>query len=236
MGYSTPFILQGLADNAVESAHDAALLTQASGSARAALLHPGWPHEACAAVGHCIGVDDFDAGGARRRALETAVDTLGQAPRLTLLQGRFESVELPLRRLPVQLAWIDAGHQLDYGALLRLCWPLLDHDGGLLALHYTHVDADLPDGGRAVMPGPAANEMKRQLARAGLLARFEVLNLVEPHKQRQGSVTLLRRVDPGEDVIDVPQPELETLLYGRRGAPLPDLNEEATAVGGAPAP
>lgn len=227
LGYSTPFILQGLADNAAESARDAALLAAASGSARAALLHPGWPHDACATVGHCIGVDDFDAGGARRQALETVVHNLGLVPRLTLLHGRFESVELPLQRLPVQLAWIDAGHQLDYGALVQRCWPLLDRDGGVLALHYTHIDADLPDGGRAVMPGPAANEMKRQLAAAGLHARFELLNLVEPHKQRQGSVTLLRRVDLAEAAIDVPQSRLEALFYGRGGEPLPDLNHDA---------
>jgi hypothetical protein len=224
LGYSTAFILQALADNATESAGDAALLGGAGGGARAALLDPDWPHAAGALVGHCIGVDDFGAGSARRHALESAVHALHLETRLSLLHGRFEAVELPQERLPVQLAWIDAGHQLDYGALLRRCWPLLDCDGGLLALHYTYVDADLPEGGRAVMPGPAANEMKRQLSAAGPGARFELLNLVEPHKQRQGSVTLLRRVDPAEAAIDVPQSRLEALLYGRGGEPLPDLN------------
>jgi hypothetical protein len=230
LGSSTLYILQALADNAAESAHDAVLLADTGGSARTALLHPDWPHGTCAMNGHCVGVDDFAVADGRRDALETAVHALGIASELTLLHGRLEAVALPPEKLPAQLVWIDAGHQLDYGALVARCWPLVDADGGLLALHYTYVDVDLPGGGRVMVPGPPANEIKRQLTAAGAHARFELLNLVEPHKQRQGSVTLLRRIDLAEAAIDTPQAKLETLFYGREGQTLPDLNAELVAA------
>jgi hypothetical protein len=45
-----------------------------------------------------------------------------------------------------------------------------------------------------MLMGSIANEIKRQQAMAGLDARFEVLSLVEPHKRRQSSVTMVRRL------------------------------------------
>jgi hypothetical protein len=119
--------------------------------------------------------------------LETAVLRLGLAQLLDVRQTHFSPAVVPRDYLPLDLAWIDCGHQLDYAGLVNGCWPLLDSAGGLLAIHYTHVDVDLPQshgGGTTVISGPAVNEMKRQQLAAGPAARFELFSLVEPHKRR----------------------------------------------------
>ena len=74
---------------------------------------------------------------------------------------------------------------------------MIDQEHGLLLLHFTYWNLTVHFDGQDhtnLLCGSIANEIKRQQMRAGLAARFEVLSLVEPHKTRQGSVTMVRKL------------------------------------------
>ena len=66
-------------------------------------------------------------------------------------------------------------------------WPLIRPDGGMLLVHFTS----------GVNEGTPWRIDVKELALQLQLAKpeqMEQLNLVEPHKYRQGAVTMLRRV------------------------------------------
>lgn len=96
-----------------------------------------------------------------------------------------------------------------------------------MAMHYTFVDVQPRLGDPpVVIPGPWANAVKRELARCGMDAGFEMLSLVEPHKHRQGSVTLLRKT-PDDRCRDNPLQQEQYALYGDQGGVLINLNDAA---------
>ena len=99
--------------------------------------------------------------------------------------------------LPFDLVWFDCGGVPEYVEFLEEYWPLINPDGGMLLLHFTYWDTapdQRPDTPANMVMGSITNEIKRQHAQAGLEAEFEVLSLIEPHKRRQGSVTMVRRI------------------------------------------
>jgi hypothetical protein len=208
LGYTTPFLLQALADNDRESENDSAVRRDpAARPQRARLLvqHPADPrHDPL-----LIGIDD-----AERPRLVEAVQRLGLESYLRIRIGDFRGMAARLEPevLPLDLVWFDAGGPREYVDFLREWWELINPDGGLLVLHFTHWEyvLQLPRPGatplerRRIMPGLVLNEIKRQLALAGISSKFEVLSVVEPHKRRQGSVTLLRRVRGLSMTRDVP--------------------------------
>lgn len=226
LGYSTLFVLQALADNRTEAQRDARI---AGGTltdpARHEVLHPGYDHAGHAA--HLHGIDDFSEDEPRLQRFLQILERLNLSPLFTLHRCRFQDVQLPAEAGPFGFMWLDCGHQLDYPDLLNRFWPLLDADGGLAAIHYTHVDVDVPDGGataKVVIPGPCANALRRQQLQAGMGAGFELLSLVEPHKHRQGSVTLLRRLDEVDACRPAGLQQEQMAMYGSSPHELIDLN------------
>ena len=83
------------------------------------------------------------------------------------------------------LVWNDA--QWDPG-FLQTWWPLVKKDGGLLLLHNVIGNGEIS---RWCVASP-----QRVLRSLFPDARFEFLTLLEPHKAYQGSVALIRRLDP----------------------------------------
>jgi predicted O-methyltransferase YrrM len=231
LGYSTLFVLQALADNRTEAQHDARVAAGTlTDPARHEVLHPGYDHAGHAA--HLHGIDDFSEDEPRLQRFLQILARLNLAPLFTLHRCRFQDVRLPAEASPFGFMWLDCGHQLDYPDLLNRFWPLLDADGGLAAIHYTHVDVDVPDvdvpdGGataKVVIPGPCANALRRQQLQAGMGAGFELLSLVEPHKHRQGSVTLLRRLDEVDACRPASLQQEQQAMYGSSPHDLIDLN------------
>jgi hypothetical protein len=101
--------------------------------------------------------------------------------------------------------WNDA--QWDE-AFLRAWWPKLERDGGMLLLHNV-----LGHGARSRW---CVASPRRALAALFPAEEFEFLTLLEPHKTQQGSVALLRRLDPAA------APDKYAFLWGRGAAePLP---------------
>ncbi|WP_434628068.1 class I SAM-dependent methyltransferase [Chromobacterium sp. CV08] len=228
LGYSTLFLLQALADNEVEARRDAAVAAGTEADPlRREVLHPQYPH--AGHRGRLHGIDDFSDDPGRLDQFLGCVEHLGLQAYFTLERCRYQDAARPLDGF--DFMWMDCGHQLDYAPMLNRFWPLLDDDGGLLAMHYTYVDIDTEDEhGRKhklMMPGPFINAVRQQLLQAGLQANFETLSLIEPHKCRQGSVSLLRKLDDGECCRPSSLTGEQSLLYGEPGQPLAPLTERA---------
>lgn len=225
LGYSTLFLLQALADAEREAARDRALLDQRlHDPARVEVLLPEAVDTMPAVL---VGCDDFSDDDGRLGQLQRCVDRLELGSRMRLHRCRYQDLPDEPEAPPYDLVWIDCGHQLDYAELCNRFWPKLQPDGGLLGMHYTHVDVPVDTGEgapqRVVVAGPWVNAVKRQLADAGPAARFELLSLVEPHKARQGSVTLLRRLEPHDGCRPGTLAQENLALYGTAGSALETL-------------
>ena len=93
----------------------------------------------------------------------------------------------------IDLLWVDFGDGDQLDAFFTKYWPLVNCRGGLIVVHSTLTNA-------------AAREwLARMKARArggddAELGLFDVLSLLEPHKMRQNSCTLIqRRGFPGDE-------------------------------------
>lgn len=223
LGYSTLFLLQALADVERERARDRQVLQgQRDDPARAEVLAPD-SGDPPAALPRLIAIDDFSDDAGRLSRLSECARQLELEHLLQLHPVRYQDWDVP-PGCTAGLVWIDCGHQLDYAPLCNRFWPLVDEDGGLLAMHYTYVDVrPAPDADAVVIPGPWVNAVKRDLGRCGPDAGFEVLSLVEPHKHRQGSVTLLRKA-PLDRCRDNEITQEQRALYGDEGSALRPLN------------
>ncbi len=228
LGYSTLFLLQALSDNLVEAKRDSRIRDgrlKDDGRKEVLRQDDGYPPETSV---HLHGIDDFSADDGRLSTLLKYIEQQGLSSLFTLYRCRYQEAELPPDAAPYGFIWIDCAHQLDYSDLLNRYWPLLDSDGGLLALHYTYIDINVAtaSGDQAVVvAGPLVNTIKQQLLTAGMAANFELLSLVEPHKLRQGSLTILRKLDESELCRPALLAQEQQFLYGDQGTPLNNLNQ-----------
>ena len=225
LGYSTLFLLQALADVERERSRDADVLSgRIDDPARREVLMANAPAIAGNGTPQLIAIDDFSTDIRRLSQITNCVRQLELAHLLTMHKTRYQDWVAPAD-LRAGLIWLDCGHQLDYAPLCNRFWPLVENEGGLMAMHYTFVDVQLrPDDPPIVIPGPWANAVKRELVRCGMDAGFEVLSLVEPHKHRQGSVTILRKTNDDRCRDNSLQQE-QLALYRDQGTLLNNLND-----------
>lgn len=182
MGYTTPYLARALVDNAAEV------------DAEVRSGHPGLTNQDFYATPYrptliCIDrMSDLTSSAPR---VQCVLDELGLATVCTVLEGDLRECADDVRRLAetVDFAWVDTWDTL---AFLRHYWQLIDPAGGMLAVHYL---LTYPEG-RAVL---------RYLEALQRLdgKRVEITNLREPHKRRQNSLTLVRRVRDYEDPEDL---------------------------------
>ncbi|MFQ5756270.1 MAG: hypothetical protein ACE5H7_09260, partial [Acidiferrobacterales bacterium] len=162
-------------------------------------------------------IDDFsDEGSSGPQAIKV-IESLGLESRVAVEQGDFHGRSRQMNRsaFPLDLVWFDCGGLPEYVDFIQEYWRLINPEHGLLLLHFTYWNLSYErDGvaGKQLMCGPIANELKRQQMTAGVNASFEVLSLLEPHKRRQGSVTMIRKLgwtsrcrdrDFGQEVLDI---------------------------------
>tara|TARA_R110002049_G_scaffold29972_1_gene101902 strand:- start:81759 stop:82190 length:432 start_codon:yes stop_codon:yes gene_type:complete len=128
-------------------------------------------------------LDDRSHGNNKVDQLMKAVNDLGVDPYLDLRSEVFEGFarKMPTEMLPLDLVWFDCGGAREYIEFTLQFWPLINPDGGIIVYHSTLTNADL-----RVFLGVL---IERQRARS----EFELLNLLEPHKKLQNSVSVLRR-------------------------------------------
>ena len=204
IGYTSPFIARALADAAEEHAADRALLADPApqdpkAQRRKALLIP--PYYNLPYAPRLFAIDDYSAENATARKTLEVLEAHGLRELVELHEGDFRgySAKLPQQARPLDFVWFDCGGPEEYQAFFEEYWPLVNPNHGLVALHFTYWSLPMEyqgQKGRAMQPSAILNELKRQQIAAGENASFEVLSLLEPHKHRQGSVTLLRRLAP----------------------------------------
>lgn len=220
LGYTTPFLLRALADAEADWRRDLEVLQgRVADSARRGTLRPDPFRDDYAPK--LIAIDDFSIAESNATRVQAMAGGLGLAGRLVALDGDFrDQVAAVATHAPLDFVWFDCGGPPEYADFLRLFWDLIDPEGGVLALHFTHGLGRT--GGEdpprlELMPGRVLAHIRAQIDR-----NVELLSLVEPHKHRQGSVTLLRRVPAAENsgVADRGTPEPDFLLSppGEQGA------------------
>lgn len=224
LGYTTPFIAQALIDNTREFETDRQLLANKGKDEERRLVLAEEYHQIDYVPCHHA-IDDFSDEDSSSRAALEVVRTLDLESIVRIHQGDFRgrSLEMGASAFPLDLVWFDCGGLEEYVDFIEEYWPLINPDHGMLLLHFTYSRLSfMRDGVQDVklICGPVANEIKRQQMDAGVNATFEVLSLVEPHKRRQGSVTMVRKL-PWTSMCRDRDFENEVLeIFGRRPRPI----------------
>lgn len=227
LGYSTPFLAQALADAQEEFEADSRLLADpGQDDPRLNMLIPPFYNQGYRPRLHAI--DDFSLKSSSAPEAVEVLDTLGLTSLVRLHEGDFRGLSKRFEPgdLPLDFVWFDCGGPKDYVDFITEYWPLINENHGLLVLHFTYWTVQMRRGGEtlpAMISSPIIDEIKRQQASRGTAARFEMLSLLEPHKSRQGSVTLVRKLSPQSVCRDRDFPTEMTRLFGRDWQSFPDL-------------
>lgn len=193
MGFTTPFLAAALAEIAEETEAQAEAL--AAKTRRhldgGAPLDDKWMYDAPALLApefyasayrpRLVAVDDLSIPESSSPRVWDVLGELGLAHLVSVVNADLKDCDghLPADFAPIDLAWVDAWECLYF---FDHFWDRIDPDGGLVVMHYLMT---YPEG-EAVLRYLAA----QQRARPG---EFEILNLLEPHKLSQNSLTILRR-------------------------------------------
>lgn len=198
LGYTTPFMAQALRDNIEEFGADGHILhTPGENDERRLVLAADYYTTDYTPKLHAI--DDFSLEGSSAPQVLGVIKALGLESVIQVDEGDFHgrSQQMDAATFPLDFIWFDCGGLREYIDFIEEYWRLINPDHGLLLLHFTYWHLSVVrDGVEDVklICGPVANEIKRQQIGAGVNANFEVLSLVEPHKRRQGSVTMIRKL------------------------------------------
>lgn len=227
LGYTTPFLAQALKDAAQDFQDDIEKFKNPRGNAlRLNELSLEYYRRSFGATLHAI--DDYSIEHTSAPKVLEVLKRLDLSDIVTVHEGDFRGMSGTFEdsALPFDLVWFDCGGLPEYVQFLEEYWPLINPDGGMLLLHFTYWDVapDQKPGTPADMVmGSVANEIKRQQANAGIDAEFEVLSLIEPHKRRQGSVTMIRRTGEKSRIRDRVFSEDVKAVLGTSEKPLRQL-------------
>ena len=90
--------------------------------------------------------------------------------------------KLPKDEPPFDMVWFDCGTIEYFQHFRRAYWPLVSRNGGLILIHSLATNFH----GQMFL-----SELKLEQATKSF-SDFELLTLIEPHKRRQNSVTMVR--------------------------------------------
>src|SRR5262245_2184146 len=207
------YFLQALADIPPAVQRDETIITNPHlDLARYDLLAS--PRQVLRAPRTLVVVDAFGHDEHRMSKALLCAHQLGLSALLEIHQVPFRSVQLePAARFG--LVWIDSDQPLDFVELTNKFWPHVAFDG-LFGMHGTYVDSAATEK-PAVVAGPLANAVKRQLLESGMAASCEMISLLERHKVRQGSTTLLRKLSPIDRCRSYSVTDEQKIVYGVEG-------------------
>jgi hypothetical protein len=201
-GYSSSFILQALADNLEEHRKNQETLRghvrsdQHRGMRRLLkgrhplpLARPDYYSQDYDPVLTII--DDVSHPATSANQVEVAAERLNLRHILRFQKGDFRGMSgsFPPEILPFDFCWFDCGGFYHYAAFLSEYWPLINPKNGLILLHSTLTNVNLR---------PIVLDLKLKQA-TDHFNKFELLSLLEPHKYRQNSVTMIRMIPPEGD-------------------------------------
>lgn len=208
-GYSSLFILQALADNLDDYNKNKKLIqghvrldehvglkrvVHGKGFLRRHPLPLALPDYYKAEYNPLLSIIDnvshaaSSAGLVRDVAKKLNVDSL-----LQFHEGDFRGLSKGFNQelLPFDFVWFDCGGLKEYADFLEEYWHLVNCDGGLLLLHSTLTNLQI----RYIIQGLKLKQATDQFN------KFELLSLLEPHKWRQNSLTMIRLLSPRTDRI-----------------------------------
>ena len=201
-GYTSAFLLQALADNVAELASLRRLLRS---RATADWPHLNWLVEPAVVDGYhwarLVCVDNLAHAGTAARARAAVARELGLDDLLEVVEADAlaHADELAAEEDDgggdgeIDLLWVDFGDGDSLDRFFEKYWPLVNARGGLIVVHSTLTNA----AARAWLARMKARARAGDDAELGL---FDVLSLLEPHKMRQNSCTLIqRRGYPGDE-------------------------------------
>jgi predicted O-methyltransferase YrrM len=193
MGYTTPFLAATLAQLRQQVAEESRSLAEktmpylAGGTeldetwlhANPPLLTPEFyiePYEP-----RLVALDNLSIADSSAAGVWEVLEQLGLTDLVTVVNADLRgAVEvLPDGFTPIDLAWVDAWECLYF---FDRFWDLVEPDGGVVIMHYLMTYPE----------GEAILEYFRQFERANP-GELEIVNLLEPHKLIQNSLTMLRR-------------------------------------------
>ncbi|EXU92369.1 hypothetical protein P354_21230 [Streptomyces noursei PD-1] len=213
MGYTTPFIAAALASAEAQSKTE--ILGLVAKTKRhlhgddlsddwlidePALLAPGEylePHLPC-----MVAVDDLSIGQSSASRAHEVLRELGLDRYVEVVNASLHEAESQIvQSLPsIDFAWVDAWECLYF---FDHFWHLIDGDGGIVAMHYL-----------MTYPGGEALIEYFQEYQRSHPGELEVLNILEPHKLMQNSITLLRKTT---DIVPRPySTDGVTITYSER--------------------
>lgn len=192
MGYTTPFLAAALASAREQARAESAALSAKTGRALDGgelddawlfadppLAAPGFhltPYEP-----RLVALDNLSIAGSSAGRVTEVLARLGLDDLVTVVNADLTDAPtaLPPDVAPFDFAWVDAYECLWFFDHL---WDWIDPDGGLVVMHY-------------LMTYPEGEAVLRYFRRFQQAHpdEMEILNLLEPHKLMQNSVTLLRR-------------------------------------------
>lgn len=228
LGYTSPFLAQALLDNLEEIKRDKLLLSDQNSSSerKDVLVSDYYENDYTPSL---IAIDDMSLEGSTAPKVQSILKQLGLDILVDVHNGDFRgySEKFELDQLPLDFVWFDCGGAEEYIQFLEEYWPLINCEHGILILHSTYWYADLAEEGEASQfthfLNPIANEIKRQQLKAGHDAEFEVLSLLEPHKSRQGSITMVRKLNDYSISRDEDFQDAMNGLTGWQAPPMPKL-------------
>ena len=183
------------------------------------------------------GIDDFSLDGSSAPEVLKAIETLGLESLVQVHEADFRGHSRRMEQavFPLDFVWFDVGGLDEYIDFIEEYWGLINPDHGMLVLHFTYWNLRRlgRDGVKdvEVICSPIANEMKRQQMAAGVGANFEVLSLLKPHKRRQGSVTLIRKLPWTSKCRDRDFQQEVSEVFGAKCKPLIDVRHHLGRAG-----
>src|SRR5262245_52923884 len=129
-------------------------------------------------------IDNMSHSSGTAGRVQQIADRLKLSRLLRFHEGDFRgmSKSFPADLLPLDFVWFDCGGYNEYRAFVEEYWGLVNPNGGLLILHSTLTNFQI----RSIV-----SDLKLKQA-TDHFNKFEMMSLLEPHKWRQNSMTLIR--------------------------------------------
>jgi predicted O-methyltransferase YrrM len=212
-GYSSAFMLKALADNVEDFARESEIMKGRPRADKQERLewvknkvlhgrHPlplAMPEHYDAPYRPTLSVIDnmSHSSGTAGQVLKIA-EQLKLNQLLRFLEGDFRGMSktFPKELLPLDFVWFDCGAYNEYRDFVEEYWNLINPNGGLLILHSTLTNFQI----RSIV-----SDLKLRQATDDF-NKFEMCSLLEPHKWRQNSMTLIRMLPKGGDPIYTAEP------------------------------
>lgn len=173
-GLTTLHILQALKDNLVDDGRERANTRTTYGKTD----YYNIPYRPC-----LITLDDLS----HKKSLAPKIQQLAAELQLDQLlemensDFRGFSRRIPAAMVPLDFVWFDCGGLHEYVDFTNEYWPLINPAGGMILFHSTLTNLEL----RLFI-----TRIAERHARPG--NEFELINLLEPHKKLQNSISMVR--------------------------------------------